>query len=162
MGTPDNDFDFKLNIVRQKFGSKDCQICCVAMLTGLSVEKLIDRYGTDKTLSGQNYWSVKRADTALVDQNWGGLMLNWSDPERFSKLDNWEIDLWSYPAMVGVKSTSLRYRNGNRANHAVVYCPNRRLILDPQCAQPQLFSKYEFISWQPLVKYLPGNEGESL
>ena len=154
--------DFNFSIVRQKSGSRDCQICCVAMLTGLSVQHLIDKYGTDKTLSGQNYWSIKRADTALIDQGWGGLMLSWLNPERFSELDSWEIDLWSYPAMVGVKSTSLRYRNGSKANHAVVYCPNRKLILDPQCDKPQPFSKYEFISWQPLVKYLPANEDELL
>ena len=132
------------------------------MFTDLSVDTLIEKYGTDKTSIGQNYWSTSRAEMALIDQGWGGLMLSWDIPHKFAKLANWEVDLWAYPAMVGVKSSSLILKSGKRANHAVVYCPNRRMILDPQKQEPQPFSKYEFISWQPFVKYLPLDENDLL
>lgn len=145
--------EFNLKVVRQPEGSKICTICCVGMITGNSVNQLLAWYGVDRTSKGEKCWKTKRARKALADLDWAGIAFELN--HEFESPPTAEIDIGNHVGLVGVLSKSLKLSDGNPAEHCVVYCPERKMVLDPQHDEPQDLEGYTVAYWEPLTKLLP-------
>lgn len=60
---------------------------------------------------------------------------------------NVEVEMAALPALLGVKS-----HNFEDLDHAVVWCNQRKMVLDPWHAEPQPLDNYEVWEWTPVVE----------
>lgn len=74
---------------------------------------------------------------------------------KLSKLPIFEVHPTEMVGWVGVVSESVRLEDGSLGAHNVIFCPDRKMILDPQSAEPQPLERYELLDWMPLIKMLP-------
>lgn len=133
-----------MKLVRQPEGSYLCQACCAAMLAGVDLKYVLDRVHPKKDAkSGKPYLTNKEMARFLLDFN---LTLGSWARFHYVKMDD-EPDLRIHgvekmPAMVGVQSKLYP-----ASEHAVVWDPETKMILDPQCAEPQPLSNYKVYEW---------------
>jgi hypothetical protein len=134
------------------------------MLMDTTVGQLIEWFGVDRTDNRENYWTMARARVAWSTQvagvAWNGVEMNFNEPVNFGIEDRPDtpgshpINLDNFPAIVGVESENPVDVNGVSSDHCVIWCPNRKMILDPNYDQPQKLSKYRVKEWYPLSKIL--------
>lgn len=136
-----------MELIRQPEGSYLCQACCVAMVSGRPLSEVISSCHMLKAPDGSGKYYLTNYESAkFLWQN--DIMFGCIGKFSNQKLDvdeglNFEgVD--KIPAIVGVKSK--KYVDGD---HAVVWCPDRRMILDPQCDEPQPLSVYKVYEWIP-------------
>ena len=138
-----------LVIRRQPEESYPCQACCVATLVGCSLEEVLAEVTLTTDKVGRQYLTNDESCRWMVTRGLCfGAIGNWPD---FTTLDVSEglsferVDL--IPALVGVKS-----RWVPDLHHAVVWDPERRMVLDPRESDPQPLTDYLVYEWWPVFE----------
>lgn len=140
-----------MSLVRQPPETYYCQACCVAMLAGVTLDDVLSsaRLLEAPDKSGKTYLSNLDAQKFLIGRGLSlGAITNF-EPQRVD-LDRLVIhDVRRIAALVGVESHV--YAGGM---HAVVWCPDRQMVLDPQRDDPQPIDRYMVYEWMPLTRWL--------
>jgi hypothetical protein len=144
----------KLELVRQPEGSAWCLACCVAMICEHTLEAVITEchyqlreVPAPHPLEGLPYLPLQRAVRYLAQYGFGyGAPCSWPQPQTIP--EGWDGEL-SYTVLETIGLLSVRSRKYPDATgwHSVVYCPVRKLILDPQEIGPQKLTGYEMVEW---------------
>lgn len=116
--------------IQQPPGSNLCLAACVAMLTGSVLDEVIAR----TVVNDRGYLPAREAQRYLRRY---GLMLD----------DECEYADKTLPGLLIVESWEIE-----GGQHAVVWCPERRMVLDPQLEEPREVSEYRVLDWVMVVK----------
>lgn len=131
----------------------ECLPACLAMLAGCSLEETLATVRRIQDKEGFYYVPMRDAWKWLAEHWIGGLTIGFTGGEKDISLPIECIVGDTIMALVTVASET---RKG--VMHAVVWCPDRKMILDPQLDDPQPLSRYTVIEWNPLVSLDDTNE----
>ncbi len=116
---------------------------------------LADCLGTVRRIKDREgflYVPMREAWKWLADRWIGGLTIGFGEGQSIELPFTMEVGT-NVMAIVTVASEA---RQG--VMHAVVWCPDRKMILDPQHDEPQPLNRYTVIEWNPLVNLDDNNE----
>lgn len=140
-----------MKLIKQPADSYLCQACCAAMLAGTSLEVVLQKAKLHKAPdgSGKLYLSNRETIRFLLEY-WltlGGCLHFKFENLEFDKglLSGNGIDL--VPGLLGVRS-----KLSPEFNHAVVWDPELRMILDPHEDEPKPLEDYEVYEWWPVTR----------
>jgi len=128
------------------------------MLSGRTLEQVLKRCELRDAPNGSGKQYLTTRETVRFLNRVGlhlGVWPNWGaenpycfrDDEDFSVAMTCE-GLEKWPALLCVDSRTLP-----GFEHAVVWCPERRLVLDPQHDEAQPISRYRVRAWIPVVPF---------
>lgn len=124
----------------------ECQLCCVAMLTGMTLEeaaaKVRLRHNLDDNVS---YLPDRDAAIFLLQHGFSfGLQV-----QGIKHWDiNWSVDgFHTVNALLGVRSQA-----NDAWTHAVVWDAEIQMVRDPWKPEPQRLTDYEIFDWTPIQR----------
>lgn len=125
----------------------ECLPACLAMIAGCSLADCLGTVRRIRDREGFLYVPMPDAWKWLAERWIGGLTVGFGEGQSGIEMPfTFEIR-GDGVALVTVASET---REG--VMHAVVWCPDRKMILDPQHDEPQPLSRYTVIEWNPLVR----------
>lgn len=126
------------------------------MVAGCSLAETLATVRRIKDREGFLYVPMRDAWKWLADHWIGGLTIGFGGQKDIELPFTFDIGA-DVMAIVTVASET---REG--VMHAVVWCPDRKMILDPQHDEPQPLNRYTVIEWNPLVNLDDNNEPKHL
>lgn len=145
-----------IELIRQPVDSYLCQACCVAMIAGVSLQDVLNKARLTEAPDDSKKPYLTNYESAIFLWEHGfmfGCVGRWN----FEQIDMSSglafQDVHKIPAIVGVRSEIYKDKE-----HAVVWCPDRQMILDPQKDEPQKITNYLVYEWIPCPKMIDPNE----
>lgn len=132
------------HIRQTEFG--ECLPACLAMIAGCSLQDTLSTVRRIRDREGFLYVPMREAWKWLADRWIGGLTVGFGKGKKGIELP-FAFEIGSN--VMAIVTVASETRDG--VLHAVVWCPEREMILDPQHDEPQPIHRYTVIEWNPLV-----------
>lgn len=146
--------ELKMRIVRQPVDSYLCMAACVAMICEVDLDYVLEKaeFKNAPDGSGKKYLGDTNAVIFLAQHGWRyGSGPHWPEGVKFKEGCEISISVDCIEvmrAMVSVDSEIYDHEGG----HSVVWCPDQRMILDPQYGVLQPVHRYTIREWIPVAK----------
>ncbi|NJL71422.1 MAG: hypothetical protein HC888_07285 [Candidatus Competibacteraceae bacterium] len=129
-----------MQTVKQPPGSGLCVVCCVAMVTGVPFDQLLQEVKLTTGENGVLYCSLLEQTRLMAKYGWvSGLNIQWANGVKIDEVDDGPLDfkitLHNQPAILTVESEGFP-----GFKHAVVYDPSVRMLRDPADGRPEITS----------------------